>query len=208
MLVRRRNTETNREGLTWKEWYAVATARARRSPNADQLAEMRHDWRNGVDPTEWPNRISGRVRNPDDCGALKVKVADLERRLAEAEHRVEHQGFKNYETFLVWVTIQNDQKYHDRIVGFARDAWKTATQESEAKTPKDLRADIEIRLSDVIEAWVEGYVEHLAENTRMPFVADLVRVGFGGVDFREIAAWFIDNVLEQDEYAWKQIGGQ
>lgn len=64
----------NQEGMTWEEWYNVATVYARRAPSAQELTEMQEDWKAGVDPTDWARKLSGN-RNPISP-ALEIRLRE------------------------------------------------------------------------------------------------------------------------------------
>ena len=52
--------KTNREGLTFREWYAAATCWAARGAAECWLPLQlaRHEWSEGVDPTEWAAKLA------------------------------------------------------------------------------------------------------------------------------------------------------
>jgi Mg2+ and Co2+ transporter CorA len=117
---------------------------------------------------------------------LGKRLSERRRTLAE-----EYQGYKNYETFLVTLALDNDRGMYDEIREFIKELKEASPESVKNEDPINSYSDLEVKLADKIKEYVEEIVETgidaMPKGGQYPFIPDLVNAALAEVDWREIA---------------------
>ena len=100
----------------------------------------------------------------------------------------EHQGYKNYETFIVAIWIEHNQErqeYARHLARLARDNAKNDPSEVLTEDEETIK-----NLDSLLKDWVEIDIE-----TTIPLAENLLHAATSRVSFREIA-----HLIEDKEY--------
>jgi len=123
---------------------------------------------------------------------VEGSTAQLQRRIADLERRLEEQkvcDYRNYETFTVAVTLENDFELYQR--------WTKRGKELTALFPEVQveggYSDACIKLGDEMKEWMEGYAPscRVANIILTTIYKTLLNGALSSVDWREVAEQFL-----------------
>ena len=98
-----------------------------------------------------------------------------------------YNGWKNYETWLIALWIDNEQRLQEEARMIARYAAR-----------KNLGDDTLPALADGLKQWVEDWHDVYAVSEKGGFVSDLLNAAMSEIDWYELAEHYLEDIKDED----------
>lgn len=149
-----------------------------------------------------------RRRPNPEIEALRRRAIAAEQELKRLVERDQHQGWSNFETFGVALEIDNDEPLYNSMHAVTRQIFRNAADRPRGGA-LTLRDHAVIGLADHLKERLEAFSERVETNFvdrfRIPFMTQLLNCAIGRVDYQELAEYYLDQMVEQDKWIWRQL---